>query len=233
MRRLFSKLLRCKHPRRRLLVCFTGLDGSGKTSHAKSLCNYLSDRGCACHYAWAGTTPILSYFFYGFTWLLGYWKRKVSNGEYSIDPLGQAPENIREKALNSVWRFFLVVDFQIKCLMKIRLPLLLGKTVITDRYVYDLMVGLMTKGMLPLNFVKFLLQAVPTPHLTFFLDASEGVLSVRRGIPIDVAHKKRAEYLLLAAALDFSVLNTSNDFTRNQQEVRKSTLLLSEEVRRK
>jgi len=74
---------------------------------------------------------------------------------------------------------FFFVDFQIKNRLKIGFPLLLGKTVICDRYVYDLIAGLMTSDLLTNNFVKLLLQTMPIPHLSFFLDASEEVISVR------------------------------------------------------
>jgi thymidylate kinase len=221
MRWLFSKLLYCLHSQKGLLICFTGLDGSGKTSHAESLYHYLSDKGYACHYAWAGTKPFLSYFFFGFTWLLGYWERKESNNEYSIDPIGRAPKNICKKALNAVWRFFVFADFEIRTLISIRLPLIFGKTVISDRYVYDLIAGLMASSLSTRNFAKLLLQTMPHSDLTFFLDAPERLISVRRGIPIDVVRKRRAQYLLLAHSLNFFILNASKDFENNQQEIRK------------
>ena len=225
----FSKLLHRMRSRKGFLICFTGMDGSGKTSHAKSLYNYLSKQGYACYYARSGIRPILSYLFYGFTWLLGYWKRTVSNGEYSIDPLGQAPKNIRKKALNSVWRVLIFVDFQIRNRFKIGFPLILGKTVISDRYVHDLIAGLSVSGLLTKKFVHLLLQSMPTPHLTFLLDAHEDVISARRGTPIAVLRRKRAKYLSLARALDLSLLNTSKDFAKNQQEIQRKTILLFKE----
>jgi thymidylate kinase len=174
----------------------------------------------------------LSYFFYGFTWLLGYWGKKGSNGEYSIDPLGKAPKNVREKGLDSLRLLFLFADFQIITL-KARLLLLLGKTVVVDRYVYDLIAGLMVLGQLTNSFAKLLLQTVPTPNLTIFLDAPEDVISARRNIPIDVARKNREAYLLLASALNFSVLDTSNDFSENQKEIRRKFFLYLKNAKEK
>jgi thymidylate kinase len=220
-----SPMSRGSFPRRGVLICFVGLDGSGKSSHAKSLLSYLSARGYSCSYSWGGIKPFLSYFFLALTWLLRYWKEEQEGGEYSVNPIGKAPKRICERALIPIFRFCIFTDYLIKALLKVRLPLILGKNVISDRYVYDLIVGLVasdlsTEG----TIVKLLLRTVPTNSLVFFLDAPENVISARRNIPTNDLRKRRREYLLLARSNGFYILDSSVDFWKNQLEIRKRVL---------
>ncbi len=216
-----TPMLRSPSSRRGVLICFTGIDGSGKSSHAKSLFRYLTARGYSCSYRWGGIKMFLSYFFFALTRLLGYWKEEQLNGEYSVNPIGNAPKRIRERALIPLFRFCIFADFQIKTLLKVRLPLLFGKTVILDRYVYDLVVGLKTSGLSTDAKVKLFLQTVPSSNLVFFLDAPVSVISARRSSPTADIQRSKRNYLLLARSSGFCILDSSNDFSKNQLEIRR------------
>jgi thymidylate kinase len=170
------------------------------------------------------TKLLLSCFFYGLTRLLGYWKKlETEDGIYSIYPLGLAAKNLREK-LNSLLRVFFFIDFQIKILWEVRLPLIFGKVVICDRYVYDIIAGLMEDDLNTETFYKFVLQTTPIPQLVFLTDTSKEVLSTRRRISMNILDKKRKAYLILAYSNDFFVLDSSDDFEKNQHKVRQVSL---------
>jgi len=217
-------LSKIQKKRKGFLICFSGVDGSGKSRHAKSLFNYLSNQGYSCNYVWGGVKLLFCYFFYGLTWLLGYWnKLEIEEGRYSIDPLGLAPKKLRKRLL-AVFRFFVFLDFQIRVLVKVRLPLAFDKVVICDRYVYDL-TSSMNADLFTKSFSNILFQTIPTPQLLFLTDASTEFLSARRRISMNVLDKKRKSYLDLASSNDFCILDTSTDFERNQQKVRRLSLL--------
>jgi len=214
--------------RKGFLICFSGVDGSGKSRHAKSLFNYLSNQGYSGSYVWGGTRFLFSYFFYGLTWLLGFWtKSELEEGRVGINPLGLAPKKLRRKLLVA-YRFFIFLDFQIKLLVKVRLPLILDRVVICDRCIYDLIASSMIPDVFTKAFRNILFQTMPTPQLLFLMDTPTEVLCARRRIPINVLDKKRKAYLNLVHGNDFIILDTSNDFERNQQKVRQLSLLYLE-----
>ncbi len=210
--------------RKRLLICFSGVDGSGKSRHAKSLLHYLSNQGYSCSYAWGGIKFLSSYFFYGLTWLLGYWTKLKIEDRYSIDPLGLAPKNLRKKFL-VLFRFFIFLDIQINISVKVRMPLIFGKVVICDRYIYDVITSSMVADLFTKSFSNILFQTTPAPQLSFLTDTSTEVLYARRCIPMNILDKKRKAYLDLEYSNDFFILDTSTDFERNQQKVRRLSLL--------
>ena len=214
--------------RKGFLVCFSGVDGSGKSRHARSLFNYLSNQAYSCSYVWGGIKLILSYFFYGSTWLLGFWRKsEVEEGRMGIDPLGVAPKKLRKKLLMA-YRFFIFLDFQIKILVKVRLPLIFSRVVICDRCIYDLIASSTIPDVFTKAFRNILFQTMPTPQLLFLTDTPTEVLCARRRIPINVLDKKRKAYLNLVHGSDFIILDTSNDFEGNQQKVRQLSLLYLE-----
>lgn len=205
--------------RKGILICFTGVDGSGKTTHAKSLLHFLSEQGFSCSYVWGASVPFLSYLLYGFTRLLGYWK-KIKKGVPN-DPLELAPFYLRRKALGWTWRCLLFIDFHIKTLIKIRLPLIFGKVIICDRYVYDMIMELMNDNLYSESFGKIVLETIPTPKIVFLMDVPEGLAHIRRtSIDKKNLSKKRMIFLSLARSLNFFILNSSSDFVMNQRRIR-------------
>jgi len=221
LRQLSSKP---KRKTKGFLICFSGIDGSGKTSHARSLLNYLFNLGYSCTYVSGSFRLFLSSFFYGFTWFLGYWKRlQIDEDTFLIDPLGQATSNLRKK-IDSVLRLLLFVDLQIGMTCKVRFPLLFRKVVVCDRYVYDIIAGLSSENLNTESFCKLLLQTTPTPKLVFLTDAPKEVLKARRSISTDFLNKKKRAYQILARSNHFYILNSSDDFKKNEQKIRQILL---------
>lgn len=200
-----------------LLICFTGMDGSGKTTHAYSILKHLKKRGYACKYSWAAFRPFLSYSFFVFTRILGYWKEKKKN-TYT-DPLEYAPKELAKK-LAKIWQLFLFLDFQIRTTIKIRLPLALGITIICDRYIYDLFIELQRSNLLNNKFIKLLTTTLPRPTLTFLMDVSEEFVSKRRRLLINEIREKRKFYLEMAKSFRFIIVNSAGEFWSNQKKIR-------------
>ena len=206
---------------RSFLICFTGVDGSGKTTHAKSLIISLDEMGYSCKYVWGASRPILSYAFFIFTRLLGYWKKTRKNAY--TDPLEYAPRNIAEK-LGMVYRFFLFLDFQIKISLKIRLPLILRKPVVCDRYFYDLLMELQLSNVSSERFTTILSKTLPQPVITFLLDVPETLANQRRGFSCEELGAKRRVFLQIGKFFGFVIVDSSKDFSSNQKRIRALTL---------
>jgi dTMP kinase len=204
------------------LICFTGVDGSGKTSHAKSLLAFLSEKGYGCVYVWAASILIFSYPFFGFCRLLGYW-RKIKEDLYT-DPLEFAPERLRKGILGFAWRFFLFLDFHVKTLVKIRIPLFFGKIVICDRYIYGILLELVLSNLYSNTFGAFLVRTLPSPAVVFLTDVPENIAFRRRDISKNLLREKRKTYLKMTKTFNFIVINTQADFQTNQDQIRRETL---------
>jgi thymidylate kinase len=202
--------------RKRFLICFTGVDGSGKTTHAESVLSFLAGQGYSCSFAWGALRPILSYLFFGFTKLLGYWKETKENAY--TDPLEKAPRK-SIKTLGWILRFLFFIDFQMRTSGKIRLPLMLGRVVVVDRYFYDMLMELRRSGISSKHFEAIVAATVPKPVITFLLDAPESLIQERRGFTQRELESKRAIFLKMARIFNFTVIDSSKDFQSNQKEI--------------
>jgi len=199
------------------LICFTGIDGSGKTTHAKSLVGFLNKRGYACIYVWAASRPILSLIFFAITRVLGYWKTTKKN--MYTDPLEFAPYRMRSK-LGLIWRLLLFTDFQIKVLATTKPLLARGRVVICDRYIYDIVMELQQSKLYTTRFGRCLSKTVPRPLITFLMDIPESIAGLRRGIPVEELSARRELFLRLAETYDFIIVDSTKDFSENQRKIR-------------
>lgn len=203
------------------LVCLTGIDGSGKTTHAKSLIRFLSEEGYTTVYVWAASRPILSLSFFGVTRVLGYWKA-TKKGMYT-DPLEFAPPKVRSK-LGSIWRLLQFIDFHMKMLVTVKAYLARGIVVICDRYVYDMIMEFKVSNLSTPLFESLLLRTAPAPAVTFLLDISERTARSRRTIPLEQLSIRRAAFLRMAEKLNFVVIDASKDFGFNREKIQAETL---------
>ena len=210
------------------LVCFTGVDGSGKTTHAKCLLEYLEAKGYACKRVWGGFRPFFSYVFFASTRLLGYWKKTKKN--VYTDPLEYAPRKVAQK-LGRLWRLFVFVDFQLKTLIKIRPNLMLGRIVILDRYYYDLLMDLSVSKISSEGFVRRIAETLPGPDVTFLLDAPPSLTAQRRGFSWQDLKTKRDAFLQMGRRFQFCVIDSSRDFWGNQRKIRDLTMARIEKTR--
>jgi dTMP kinase len=202
------------------MICFTGVDGSGKTTHARALLKFLKHNGCSCAYVWGAFRPILSYTFFAFTRLFGYWKIMRKNA--FTNPLEYAPERVK-KNFASLMRLLFFIDFQIKTSLKIRLPLLLGKNIICDRYFYDLLMELELNNLSSKNFVYLVSITLPQPLITFLMDANETAINKRRNFSLKELQSKRKIFLRMSKSFNFAVINSRLDYSYNQKRIQKST----------
>ncbi len=178
---------------------------------------FLNKKGYACTYVWSASRPILSLTFFAITRLLGYWKTTKKN--MYTDPLEFAPCRIRSK-LGLIWRLLLFTDFQIKALVTTKPLLAWGRVVICDRYIYDLIMELQQSKLYTPRFGRCLSKTVPRPIVTFLMDTPETTASLRREIPVKELSARRELFLRQAETHDFIIVDSTEDFSENQREIR-------------
>jgi dTMP kinase len=208
-----------------VFVCFIGIDGSGKTSHAKTLVKSLKRKGIKCKYVWGRWTPFLLKPFEILLKKFYLKSKKIDCNNYD--------EYVREKRriignykLALIWEYLVLLDYCIQVLLKVRLPLLLGKTIICDRYIYDTLVDLTIDfdfsgeeaGEI---FTSRFLSLFPKPSLILLLDVPEAVACKRKGDLglMNYLVDRRKTYLEVSQVLQAVVLDNSKNFFEIQETI--------------
>jgi dTMP kinase len=204
-----------------ILICFTGVDGAGKTTHARSLTEYLKQKGYMCKYIWCGHRPLISYPFFALTRLVGYWK-KIKRSAFT-DPLECAPERIKKKLARALWLFFFA-DFQIITFFRVSFSLMLGRYIVCDRYFYDLLMELKRNNVPSRGFFNLISKTLPQPLIVFLMDAQEVLISKRRNLAFEELKAKREIFLQMSKTFSFIVIDSKKKFSYNQEIIRKLVL---------
>lgn len=185
------------------LVCFTGIDGSGKTTLSRKVARCLRDGGERTAYVYGRTVPAISR-------LLMTAGRKVllrehdvwhDYGGYRIDKKRTLENPLFAQAYRcSVW-----IDYIPRALSNIRAPLVFGRTIVCDRYVFDtvindLAVHLAYDAEQIRRTLAASFQLLPEPDHAFLIDVPEEVALARKDdVPhIDYLRERRELYLLMA-----------------------------------
>jgi dTMP kinase len=185
------------------LICFTGIDGSGKTTLSKYVAQGLRDGEGRAAYVYGRTVPAVSH-------LLMTAGRRVLLREHDMwrDYGGYTMEKKRaleNSLLAQAYRFSVWIDYVPQALSKIRAPLLLGRTIVCDRYVFDtvindLAVHLTYDAERIRRTLAASFQLLPEPDHAFLIDVPEKVALARKDdVPhIDYLRERRELYLLTA-----------------------------------
>lgn len=152
-----------------LLISFSGIDGSGKSTHIENLIEYLEDNGSNPVYLWTrgGYTPLFN--------TLKKVLRKVS-GKRIVPESGhskQRQQYFSRKGVRKLWLGIALIDLIFVYGIAIRWWNLLGRTVICDRYIWDTLIDFR------MNFPeervedwplwRFLYRVTPYPDIKFLL----------------------------------------------------------------
>lgn len=174
-------------------------------------------------YVWAASKPFLLYPFLFFTRTLGYWDT-VKEGAWT-DALENAPYKVRER-LGKIYLALLFVDYLVITFVKVRLPLIFRRTLVCDRYVYDLLMEVALSGFHATLFSRLMPHLAPEPNIVFFVNASPKLIIERRPTfsEVDIRAKQQV-YQNLARMFGFKTIDTRNGFEENQNYIRNQTLL--------
>ncbi len=184
-----------------LLITFSGVDGSGKSTQIENLRSALHAAGLK--------TSLLAFWdnvVVGVKYREGF-VHKVYKSERGVGAPGK-PVNRRDKNMRG-WHLTLARHF-LYLLDAINLRRVIRKAkrsnvdvVILDRYIYDELSNLNLSNTLSRSFIKCVHWFVPRPDLAYLLDADPVAAYARKPeYPVEFMRKCRQAYFELASLLD-------------------------------
>jgi len=183
-----------------LLISFSGLDGSGKSTQIANLRAALASRGKRSEVlAFWDNAVVLTRYREGFV-------HKAYNSERGIGAPGK-PVNRRDKNVRH-W-YLTVARHALYFLDAVNLRRVLARArrtgadvVIIDRYIYDELANLPLTNPISRALARFINALVPRPDVAFLLDADPDAARARKPeYPVDFMRQCRQSYLLLANLL--------------------------------
>jgi len=189
-----------------LLISFSGIDGAGKTTQIDALTTCLEDAGLRVHVIrfWDDVATLRR-----LRETLGH---ALFRGEVGVGAPGK-PVRRRDKDVHS-W-YMLPVRMALclfdacrlrRVIRHIRQQTLVD-VAIFDRYVYDQLANLDTRGKVALNYLQWLLRFAPRPDIAFLLDADPELARARKPeYPLAFLHTNRACYLDILALAEMVLI---------------------------
>jgi thymidylate kinase len=196
-----------------LFVCFTGIDGSGKTTLAKSTVTTLCEAGIAAKYVYNRCTPKISLPFM----ILGqkiFLRKKDMFKDYSDHSKTKKNLSRKYSFLSKAYQSILLFDCFIQTFIRIKIPLMTGQNIVCDRYIYDTII---TDLAVDFNYseedvrktLKLMLILLPAPDRLFFVDLPEEIAYSRKTdvASIDYLRDRRLIYQILKEGINTETLN--------------------------
>jgi thymidylate kinase len=188
--------------RRPLLISFSGLDGSGKSTQIANLRELLHSRGLTTSLlAFWDDVVVLSRYREGFV-------HKVYGSEKGIGapdrPVNRRDKNVRKWYLHIARHGLYLLDalHLIRVISRVRRSG--SDVVIMDRYIYDELANLPLSNGITRFFVRMLAALVPKPDVAYILDADPEAARARKPeYPVDFMQVCRRAYLQLAQMLGY------------------------------
>jgi len=196
------------------LIAFFGADGTGKTTHADFLSNYLKSKNIKIKKVWIRSPHTLAYIISVLFVKVGFF-RIVSN------PYGKRrkfPKVDINWPLRFFWSQLEFVSVIPLIIVKIRLPLLLGYTIVAERYVIDTIVTV-AYYISDMNFLqsftaKILLLFIPKEAVLIHLDSDYATLLRRRGSSVEARNFiefQRKGYKIVDNLIKSNFIDTSKN----------------------
>jgi thymidylate kinase len=214
-------------PQPAFLVSFSGPDGSGKTQHAETLVNILDTCEVTAKYYWNRTAT---------SGLIRFCSAVVKKFKQSTPEEGEKDgaagreRRLRNPLLRFLWSYLAAAGMVWCYFLKVRLPLLLGKVVVCDRYVYDAAAemegSLNPSDRINRLAIRLMLALSPKPDMAYLLDLSEDACAQRKSENTDVAYLRRQRkiYLELVEHYKMKVKETDREFREIADEITREVL---------
>ena len=184
------------------LICFIGIDGSGKTTLAKMLVDTMNENGIRSQYLWCGWRQFEFF-------LLKHLARAAKRLRHSRQNSGLESDAIGE-VRNPLYRCLILMDYVFSSVPKVRIPLALRRNVVCDRYVYDVVGGLLVNHRF---MATMALRLFPRPDLIFLVDLPEEIAYQRKDDVPSVSYLKerKAIYMNMERRFKMTVIDGSKE----------------------
>lgn len=185
---------------RPLLISFSGVDGSGKSTQIQNLTSYLEDRGMVVKVlAFWDNVVVWSQYREGFVHAVYGSERGIGAPDR---PVNRRDKNVRKWYLTLARHFLYLAD-------AIHLRIVVRKArrshsqaIIMDRYIYDELANLPLSNPLTRLFIRFTAWLVPRPDIAYLLDADPETARTRKPeYPVAFMRECRSAYFRLAGLL--------------------------------
>jgi thymidylate kinase len=196
-------------PRRRHLIALSGVDGSGKTTQVELLQRRFGQANLKTRRVWCRWRPITSLPLLVILRRLGY------ATVHPTSSIGFVETRIpRKGGLAFIWCVLTQLDNLLKTGVMVIIPLILGRIVICDRYVLDLLVDGMADLHDKPDGVRLgfkLLKLLPRPQQAFLMKVEPTVAFGRKPDMPTLSHfvQRTQLYEELAGAMGIVVLDGS------------------------
>ncbi len=204
-----------------LLICIIGIDGSGKTTQAKLLVDWLTLQNIKANYIWSrGEVRTLRRVFLLIgRKALGTSSQKIANDiESSHNYQSRKSRLMKIPIVRILWSIATYIEHIIQINLDIRPKLQDGYCVICDRYLWDSNVDLAVLNnkdpkWLSSKLNRFMWKLIPKPDITFVIDIPHDEAQKRKDdIPSLEYVKKRAElYRYLAKCYSLIEIDGQRD----------------------
>ena len=212
-----------------LLICFIGIDGSGKTTQAQLLVDWLTSRGVESTYVWSrGEVLAIRKIFLSLgRRVLGTSTREIASDQESYRSYQSRKSKLMENPLvRTLWSAMIHPEHLVQINRDIRRKMRNGCVVVCDRYLWDSTVDLAVLNnknpawlLSGLNRIKW--KFVPQPTITFFIDIPpEEAIKRKNDIPSFEDVQRRANlYRYLAEHESLTVIDGCGDVATIQNVV--------------
>ena len=180
-----------------LLISFSGIDGSGKSTQIANLIDFAHQRGLTTkRLAFWDDIVVLSRHREGFV-------HKVYGSERGIGapdkPVDRRDKNVRKWYLTVVRHGLYLLDALHLAQVVTRARRSGADVIIMDRYIYDELANLPLANAFTRIFVRLICTFVPCPHIAYILDADPEAARARKPeYPVDFMRLCRNAYLQVA-----------------------------------
>lgn len=185
-------------------ICFTGIDGSGKTTACKMSIKMLEKKGMKYDYVYCGWRRFNSLFLVPFVTLLRRSNTLVSNNS------GNKKLNYLKNRFPALFQNVVLADYFLSIIFNIKIPLMLGRNIVCDRYVYDVIIGLGIDLGYPdkkiMKILKNFLYIVPEPDIIFLLDVPEEISFIRKDDVPSPGYLKRPRSIYLNLPAEYQMI---------------------------
>lgn len=210
-------------------IFFSGIDGSGKSTHARILINELQSHNKSVKYVWMrGYGKVL----FSLPLLvlckivkITRVKKLDNNTVVSLYPF------YRYRPLRLVWPWLQLIDSAIYNIVLVKIPLFIFKqTLLIDRSAIDTFVDVMadTNTAFTTRFQNLFLALLPKESFVIIFDVEDTIALARKNDVFDLSYlrERRRMYKLLCKKYGWPLLSTREEFSEVHELVKMRLLQL-------